>query len=836
MAYAAVVSLAELLNQLINSTDDQTSKPLIDTLFVNLCGLQASLEQIFPAPKFAWIATNDLETKIRDTIYKAQDTVETLLISCHSLSSSASLVFLQGTIAEVDSLTKTSEDIRVSIKEYRERDGGLLESENALPSVFGTSWSRDDIVGQDKNLKMLKDVLLDHNHTKLQVVPIVGMVGIGKTTLAKCIYDDPHIQENFSNRAWLTVSPEYPIDGCVLLSLIDNKNGSRVILTTKNADLACYTCYNKYMLRDPFLDDDESWNLLCKLVFTNDSASCPSGPLEIIGRKIAKGCEGLPLAIIEIGKILRGTQKTVQKWKEVEESDNPLIVGADVNTPLSKELYRSYKNLPPKLKACFLYMGILPRNTEIRTSKLIELLVAEGFIQKRNFKNIEVTAEDCLDDLVSQSLVLVRKHSSIGATKTLGMHFVFRSLCITETPKEGFLYIVKKLDADGYPQGTINSQQQRLCFHNNVVFGFKQVHESLESISSARSLLCLGPHHPYPVHVYLPFRLLRVLDLVTLRFYEFPNQVLGLVWLRYLAITCDNELPPSISRLFNLEVLIFHRHHIILSLDHPVNYLPIEIWNLHRLRHLHCIGYDLPDPSMLDGSVFLKRLKTLSGVSAHSWTEGVLKRMPKLKKIGIRMVQSTHNDLVENFGFFNNFGSPYDLDRFKCVVLNPVFETEDWAREMEKKKNDKKFRVQIHSSKDGNTKKAYDTSELSPNNEDETIRDEPLEPQAQVKDEIPAFVGRLVEKALVEWSEGGREDATWEAITDLTTYFAEFHLEDKVSFVGGENDTSELSPNNEDQTIRDELNEAQAQVEDDETSDQEEPRRRQRDRKRLHDN
>ncbi|KAL3628915.1 hypothetical protein CASFOL_027961 [Castilleja foliolosa] len=714
MAYAAVNSLIKILTQLLDSNDDQTSNKLFQSLYHKLRHLKYSLNNILPAPKIAWIATDDLETKIRDTIYKAQDTIETSLISCHSLSSSVSLAFLQETIAEVDSIMKTSKEIEASIKEYRERDGDLPESENALPSVFD-----------------LKDVLLPHNQkTKLQVVPIVGMVGIGKTALAKCIYDDPHVRESFPYRGWVTVSPEYRV-GSVFLSLTcdtsmgtdrdamsywklcqllretlyntkyllviddvwdhyvwykssdtfpDNKNGSRVILTTTNARLASNVCSGNYMLRDPFLDDEESWNLLRKVVFTNDSASCPSGPLEIIGRKIAKSCEGLPLAIIEMGKILRGTEKTIQKWKEVEESENPLNIGADDNTKLSKALYVSYKKLPSHLKACFLYMGILPRNTGIRTSKLIKLWVAEGFTDQGQSKNIEEEAEKCLNELVSRSIVLVRNHGSSGRTKICGMHFVFRSLCITEAPKEGFFHIVKKLDADGHIQGTINRLQQRLCFHNNIVFGFKQVHESLQSISSARSLLCLGPHHHYPVNMYLPFRLLIVLDLFALRFYKFPNQVLGLVRLRYLAITYDNELPPSISRLCNLEVLVVRRHHIIISSDNPVNYLPIEIWDLHRLRHLHCMGYDLPDPFMIDGSVFLENLLTLSGVSAHSCVKGVLERMPKLTKVGIRMVQSTHNDAVENFGFFRNFSSlNHTLRSFKCVVMNPFLGTHDFV-------------------------------------------------------------------------------------------------------------------------------------------------------------
>ncbi|KAL3628912.1 hypothetical protein CASFOL_027958 [Castilleja foliolosa] len=244
---------------------DQTSKPLIESLVHKLDWIRYSLENIFPAPKIAWIATDDLETKIRDTVYKAQDTIEKSLISCRSLSSSVSLVFLRETISEVDSIMKTSNEIEASIKEYRRRDGDLLDSENARPSVFGTCWSRDDIVGQDKNLKMLKDVLLPHNQkTKLQIVPIVGMFGIGKTALAKCIYDDPHIQGSFSYRGWVTFSSKYR-DGDVFLSLIDgmestDKDAMSYEYLFKILHKTLY--YTKYLLVIDDVWDFDVWDKL----------------------------------------------------------------------------------------------------------------------------------------------------------------------------------------------------------------------------------------------------------------------------------------------------------------------------------------------------------------------------------------------------------------------------------------------------------------------------------------------------------------------------------------------------------------------------------------------
>lgn len=192
---------------------------------------------------------------------------------------------------------------------------------------------------------------------------------------------------------------------------------------------------------------------------------------------------------------------------------------------------------------------------------------------------------------------------------------------------------------DPFPENEDGSQQ-RLCFHKNVLLGFREVHEWMESVQGVRSFLCFGPQQRYPISLFLGFRLLKVLDALALRFYEFPHQVVDIVHLRYIAVTHDeDELPASISRLWNLEFLIVHRHHNIKkSSNAPVSYLPVEIWKLHKLKHLHCMGFDLPDPnSQLDDSLVLRNLSTLSGVSARSCTARVLERTPKLENIGIRI-------------------------------------------------------------------------------------------------------------------------------------------------------------------------------------------------------
>ncbi|CAA0826688.1 Disease resistance protein RPP13 [Striga hermonthica] len=280
--------------------------------------------------------------------------------------------------------------------------------------------------------------------------------------------------------------------------------------------------------------------------------------------------------------------------------------------------------------------------------------------------------ELCLIELMALSLIQVLNYSSIDmGIKTCKVHVIYRGFCIKEARDEGFFHVIKKLEHANasFLQGTVS--QPRLCFHNNIVLGFKQARAALESVSSACFLLCYGPRHQYPVlnGTPLPFKLLKVLDAPAVRFYEFPDQVLSLVRLRYLAITYDGEIPSCISGLCDLQVLIVHRHQIVRSsFAVATSYLPMEIWTLRKLRHLHCMGWDLPDPSTT--CFLLKNLLTLSGVSSRSCTHGVLARMPKLEKVGVQVVPA--HDAVETFAFFSNFSHQYfKFESFKCIVVGP---------------------------------------------------------------------------------------------------------------------------------------------------------------------
>ncbi|XP_012843074.1 PREDICTED: disease resistance protein RPH8A-like [Erythranthe guttata] len=579
---------------------------------------------------------------------------------------------------------------------------------NFTSSYYNTDNQQQNLlVGLDDQITALKKWIFDPNSHVL-VKSVVGMTGIGKTSLVKQVYNDPLVIKEFEARLFLHIGPGYTRWKDIMLRVLDelgvvissdklddknylenqfwealstqkylivlddvwaddyhlimpgNRKGSQIIIISQIQRFYDYIYTQKFIIL-PFLNDDNSWKLLHHTAFSNREEKC-SRELEKIGKKIAKNCEGLPAAIIQVGENLRG--KSFEEWKTLSEKEDPLVITRYDDTPLSKALFFSYMMLPLHLKPFFLYMGVFPKHYAISRSKLIKLWVSEGFLGTD--PGIEEIAGNALDLLILQSVVLREKHASVTSYKfkNCRLHFTFRSLCVSEAKSEKFFHILKKY-TDCTPENI--RRQQRLCVHNNVVFAFTQVHEWMESVPNVRSLLCFGPKQQYPVLLPLCFRLLKVLDALAIRFYEFPHQLLALVHLMYLSITCDRELPNSISTLWNLEVLIFTRHHNIkLSNNDPI-YLPIDIWNMHKLKQLYCKGFDLPPPP---DDCHLESLLTISGVSVHSCTVEVLSRIPKLTRIAVQ-IESAH-DSTETFSFFGHLASVYDeFVSFKCVVVNP---------------------------------------------------------------------------------------------------------------------------------------------------------------------
>ncbi|KAL3812758.1 hypothetical protein ACJIZ3_014026 [Penstemon smallii] len=529
------------------------------------------------------------------------------------------------------------------------------------------------------------------------------MGGIGKTTLARCIYNDPLIQEYFHIHAWTTVSYQYSLRK-MLIDLLgsighfnvelgqesidklevklyqslkgrkylivlddiwstnawddvvrffpDDNNGSRIILTNRLLGVATYAG-SGYIHHMRTLSFNGSWNLLSQKVF--GEAHCPP-QLEEFGEEIANKCRGHPLAIVVLGGLLSKVEKTPEFWQYVAENTRLAITGID--SDFTEILSLSYRHLPQHLKACFLYMGAFPKG-EIHVSHLIKLWVAEGFIKPVGDKSLEEVAKENLKDLIDRSLVLVERLSSDGEIKTCSIHDVLSEISFGKALEEDFLAIIRIHWAWRLIEGKTNKRR--------VSFQFRPLEYSNRVTNSfIRSLLHFRVG--YSSDGVLPFtmnlRLLRVLEALLVTFDEFPVEIVEkLVNLKYLAFTChERNLPPSISNLCNLQTLIVYGD---LSPEHIFN-LPSEIWQLPQLRHIIFQRCILQFPSRAD-YVPLKNLQTLANVYNFKFTERVFRLMSNLKKLVVSYVYDSHT--IWSPYHFSHFVHLLQLETLKCYFI-----------------------------------------------------------------------------------------------------------------------------------------------------------------------
>ncbi|KAL7163297.1 hypothetical protein ACSBR2_039401 [Camellia fascicularis] len=501
-------------------------------------------------------------------------------------------------------------------------------------------------VGIDDEALTIKE-LLAGGKKQLQMISIVGMPGLGKTTLATKLYNDPYITHYFHIRAW-TYASQLPRKTDMLLDILrsdnvvftdeienmtneklgerlykqlkgkrylividdlwdigawvhlkmyfpNDNNGSRVMFTSRLKELSMHASPDCHPHCLRFLTEEESWELLQRKVFQN---KCSPPELIGIGKQIMKKCEGLPLAIVIIAGLLAKNIKTPESWKQVAQSVSSYIV-SDPNQYLDT-LALSYNHLPHHLKPCFLSLGAFPEDDEIPVQKLICLWVAEGFIQNIGQRSLEEVAEDYLMDLIQRSLVIVAQKRFDGRIKSCRMHDLLRDLCLKKASEINSLRWTHNYK-DTSPSSSSNyetNNQRRLCILPYFELRFDHILFQSYSPTVGHLLsLCgrkeFGNRISYDDDLFgdmcsficRTFKLLRVLEIC---YYNaiFPRELTQLVHLRYLAINLKYscELPPSISNLSNLETLI------IISTKWSEVILPCNVWNITKLRHLYAKG------------------------------------------------------------------------------------------------------------------------------------------------------------------------------------------------------------------------------------------------------
>ncbi|XP_075480579.1 putative late blight resistance protein homolog R1A-3 [Primulina tabacum] len=691
-AYASLLSIGHILDQLLQHPPRQTAvldEAQIHSLLENIIFLQEFLED-FSLTRRDEIRA--LEEKIVISAYAAEDIIESRVVdqiledSEAGSERSCSTLFcqdLQKVIEEFSSMKKDA--MKIMKTEGIEIVQQPTKAATASSFLRGASNSKNAMVGFDEDLVNIMETLTG-DESNLQILSIVGMGGIGKTTLAKNVFDNPLIEQHFDLHAWVTISQQYSVHE-ILLGLLkkigvlagggeeitqknddelglllhrslfdrryfivtddmwsievwdaikrffpDNNNRSRVMVTSRLSNVADnFRSCTPHQLH--FLDEDQSWALFCDKVFGQESCPCE---LEKVGKKIVRNCRGLPLAIVAISGLLAKSSRTVEYWEYVAENTySELNMGGDGLCPEVFSL--SYKHLPVHLKPCFLYMAIFPEDFEIRVSRLVKLWVAEGILKPMSSRSLEEIAEDNLKDLIDRNLIQVHGYGSRNKIKTCTIHDLLRDLCLREAQKEKFLRVTMM---DGLDSKIIDNNRRLIIQQSSKLYR-QQVFDARNFASCTHSLICWELES---TSIKLPvcFRLLRVLNMNDFYSCEEILQLVNLRYIYFVASWNQNLLNPleSLSLLRNLQTIIIAG--TLCGSVTPTN-LPAEIWEMPQLRHLKMEEGDfyLPDPPSTNSKngrrdiLVMKNLQTLYKIRNFRFTDEVVHRMPNLKKLGI---------------------------------------------------------------------------------------------------------------------------------------------------------------------------------------------------------
>ncbi|XP_057494424.1 uncharacterized protein LOC130779693 [Actinidia eriantha] len=527
--------------------------------------------------------------------------------------------------------------------------------------AYTPTGEEETIVGFEGEVTIIKEQLTGVPK-QLDVISIVGMAGIGKTTLAIKVYNDPLVQYHFHIRAWITVSQAYVKRDllCNLLNSVkhhsndvdqmsdkeinkmsdeelaqrlyqslkgrryfivmddiwdsrvwvdlktcfpDDSNGSRIMFTSRYEDVASLAKSSRPPLSLRFLTDDESWVLFQQKVFRR--GTCPP-QFTKIGKHIAKKCQGVPLVIVVVAGILTNEEKSPDQWEKVGKTLNSQTT-ADPQIWL-QTLALSYNHLPHHLKPCFLYFGVFLEDYQVPVRKLIWLWVAEGFIRETEGKSMEDVAEEYLMELIGRSLVLVFRRRSDGGVKACGIHDLLRDFCIKQAEKESFLqgiFLEPPISYFAQSYVLVNKDSPRMSITKS----------ELDDLD------------------YQGYEFVRVLRTSDVMISSNCSKIEKLVHLRFLEIDMSfsgHYLPTTISNLKNLETLIIN------TCDSVT--LPHCIRGMVTLRHLHFTGKRGTVRIEKPGAIYpfsLDNLQTLTVIAARSCRD-FLAGTPNIRKLGIR--------------------------------------------------------------------------------------------------------------------------------------------------------------------------------------------------------
>ncbi|KAE8807275.1 Disease resistance protein RPP13 [Hordeum vulgare] len=543
-----------------------------------------------------------------------------------------------------------------------------------------------DLVGLSKPSRELIKELKDCTK-KLKIVSIVGFGGLGKTTLARVVYNGLEAQYectafvSFSQRpqmkrilkdmlhqldhkefatineasrnevqlirqlsnflmskrylividdiwdteSWDNIKHAFPDDGCA----------SRIITTTRENSVAVHI--NDICYKLPPLSTKKSKSLFYRRLFGPEE-KCPELLVEV-SAKILNKCGGLPLAIITVASLLATKLENPAQWDHVCTSLGCGLIRDSPGIENMKNIVSlSYYNLPSHLQTCLLYLSIYPEDSEIPKDDLIWKWIAEGFItHETNMVFLFEVGEGYLRQLINSGMVLPCMDYK-GAVSRCRLHDIVLEVLCSLAHEENFVTILNHA-------GSIHLRRnvRRLSLQNRDKGNGTELVASLRQ-PQVRSITAF----PYAINL-IPdlqiFDILRVLDLCGCHLGEGSHLNLhgvgNLFHLRYLCLADTHicELPAKLGRLQFLQVLD-------VRYNPRLTELPLAVYELKRLMCLRVDGYCTRLP---DGLGNLTSIQVLTKIRATLSIVKDLCNLTMLRELKIKFEDNASMELRKTF-------------------------------------------------------------------------------------------------------------------------------------------------------------------------------------------
>ena len=615
-------------------------------------------------------ATEALGRKLMAETQASTSKVRRLIPSCCTNFTPTAIKFNVKMRSKIEKITSRLQDISVQKNDLHLAEGRPTTTRDLeiLPTTCSVDESR--VCGRETDKAAILELLFDDNQPiinsddfdAVRVIAIIGMGGLGKTTLAQLAFNDKEAQTHFDLRVWVCVSDDFNVlkltktilqysvpsdvkdlnqldlnqlqlklkeqlSGKRFLLVLDDvwnekrrvwetfyhpmrsggAQGSRVIVTTRNQGVvSAIGATSTYPLKE--LSNDEFLSLLAQQALpTRNFDDYPQ--LRVIGEQIAKKCKGLPLAAKTLGGML-STNQSSDAWEDILESKIWDLPDQENNNILPA-LKLSYHHLPSHLKRCFAYCSIFPKDYEFKMDELVLLWMGEGFLDKgKGRKQMEERGTEFFHELLGRSFF----QRSDCISSQFVMHDLIHDLAQFVAGDTCF-NLEDKLE---------NNEQHAIPERARHSFFIRQIYAVAgkfevfgEVKTNLRTLISL-PRNISPSwekgyisqkvlnDLLIGMRCLRVLSLAGYYTREVPDLISELKHLRYLNFSnCSIErLPDSVGDLYNLQTLILH------GCDELIK-LPKGIGKLINLRHLDITGtWKLHEMSFQVGN--LTNLQTLS--------------------------------------------------------------------------------------------------------------------------------------------------------------------------------------------------------------------------------